>query len=315
MRCLAKRPEDRWPSVAAFARALASDEGPTVLAPAPAGAGLLATYEVGPVIGRGRFGSDIHEGMHRALGHPVAIRTFRPSPDVDRDAVKARFLAEARALQVSHPNIVNVRDFGESGDTLYVVTDLLAGCSLAELLRRDGPCAPARLHAFVGQLADATMAIHRRGGFVSGLHPDIIRVAEEAGHERVAISSAGIGTVHDLLSTLSEAALRGHAIEGTELPYVAPEVLTGRAISETADVFTIGVLGYQMATGTLPFQAASLPELIGAMMHRPPAPLETLRPDLPPAQGVDGAPGPRGGPGRALQERGGTAGRVDGPLA
>jgi serine/threonine protein kinase len=284
MRCLAKDPAARWPSTSAFARALASEAGPTMMAPAPPSGGLLATYDIGPVIGRGRFGSDIHEGTHRALGHPVAIRTFRPSPGVDHDAVRARFLAEAKALQVSHPNIVNVRDFGESGGTLYVVTDLLEGCSLAELLRRDGPCPPARLHAFVGQLADAAGAIHRRGGFVCGLHPDIIRVAEESGQERVAISSAGIGTVHDLLATLSEAALRGRATTGTELPYVAPEVLTGRPITVAADVFTIGVLAYQMATGSLPFQAASLPELIGAMMSRPPASLESLRPQLRPAK-------------------------------
>jgi serine/threonine protein kinase len=282
MRCLAKDPSERWPSAAAFARALASDAAPTRLAPTTGDGGLLATYEIGPVIGRGRLGSEVHEGMHRALGHPVAIRTFRPSAGVDRDAVKARFLAEARALQLSHPNIVNVRDFGESSGTLYVVTDLLQGCSLAELLKRDGPCAPERLHAFVGQLADAASAIHRRGGYVSGLHPDIIRVAEEPGHERVAISSAGIGTVHDLLATLSESALRGRATSGTELPYVAPEVLTGRPITVASDVFTIGVLAYQMASGTLPFQAPSLPELIGVMMSRSPAPLESLRPDLRP---------------------------------
>jgi serine/threonine protein kinase len=233
------------------------------------------------VIGRGRFGSDIHEGLHRALGHPVAIRTFKPSTGLDRDAVRTRFLAEARALQISHPNIVNVRDYGEQGGTLYVVTDLLEGCSLAELLERDGPCAPGRLHAFVGQLTDATGAIHRRGGFVSGLHPGIIRVVEDGGRERVAISSAGIGTVHDLLATLSEAALRGRAIEGTELPYVAPEVLTGRPITLASDVFTMGVLAYEMATGSLPFQAGSLPELIGVMMQREPARLESMRQDLP----------------------------------
>ena len=284
MRCLAKEPAARWPSASAFARALATDAGPTMLVPAPPGTGLLATYEIGPVIGRGRFGSDIHEGLHRALGHPVAIRTFKPSTGVDRDAVRARFLSEARALQISHPNIVNVRDYGEQGETLYVITDLLEGCSLAELLKRDGPCAPTRLHAFVGQLTDAAGAIERRGGFVSGLHPDIIRVTDDGGRERVAISSAGIGTVHDLLATLSEAALRGHAIGGTELPYVAPEVLTGRPITVASDIFTIGVLAYEMATRTLPFQAGSLPELIGVMMQRAPTRLETVRPDLPPGK-------------------------------
>jgi serine/threonine protein kinase len=265
----------------AFCRAVCSDSGPTVAAAIPEASGVHGTYDLGPIIGRGRFGSHIHKGTHRALNHPVAIRMFKPSPGVDRDAVRARFLSEARALQVLHPNIVNVRDFGESGDTLYLVTDLLEGCSLAELLAAEGPFGAERLHAFVGQLADATIAIHLRGGLICGLDPRIIRVVREHGQERVAISSAGICSLHDVLATLDEAALRGHDIAGTELPYAAPELLTGRPATPAADVFTIGVLAYQMASGRLPFDAPSLPELIGTMLSTAPPRLETLRPDLP----------------------------------
>jgi serine/threonine protein kinase len=280
-RALAKKPDDRWPGTAAFSRALLEEAEPTVAVPQGAPSGLLATYQLGPVIGRGRFGSEIHEGLHRALGHPVAIRTFRAGDSANRDAVRARFLQEARALQVPHPNIVQVRDFGENGDVLYVVTDLLSGCSLAELIAA-GPLSLERLHAFVAQLADATVAVHRRGGLICGLHPEIIRIVRDAQGERLAISSAGICTIRDLLSTLEERTLRGQDAAETELPYVAPELLMGRSATHVADVFTIGVLAYEMATTRVPFSASSLPELLGVMLgSRPEAP-DRLRPDLHP---------------------------------
>jgi serine/threonine protein kinase len=282
MRALAKDPDARWSSASAFSRAILTEDLPTVAisTAAEVPSGLLATYELGPVIGRGRFGSEIHHGMHRALGHPVAIRTFRPTAQMDRDAVRTRFLKEARALQVAHPNIVQVRDFGEAGDTLYVVTDLLEGTSLAERLR-GGPLPPPALRDFVTQLIDATRAVHRHQGVICGVHPDIMRIVTDDEGERLAISSAGICSLRDLLATLDEHALRGHALTGTELPYVAPELLMGKAATPRADLFTIGVLGYQMAAGRLPFEAPSLPELLGVMMAGVQQPLAAARPDLP----------------------------------
>jgi serine/threonine protein kinase len=283
MRALSKTPEARWPSVTAFVRALGDgDEEVTRLIPAPAASSLLGIYELGPVIAKGRFGSAVHAGTHRALGHPVAIRTFRHPGDA-RDAVRERFLREARALQVPHPNIVQVRDFGEDRDTVYVVTDLLSGCSLAELLAEEGLLSESRLSAFFLQIADATAALHRRDGLICGLHPAIIRVVRDDDGERIAISSAGVCQIQDVLSTANEATLRGEATEDVELLYVAPELLLGSAATERSDVYTIGVLGYQMATGRTPYHAKSLPALIGAVVQSTPVDPRTLRPELSPA--------------------------------
>ena len=82
-------------------------------------------------------------------------------------------------------------------------------------------------------------------------------------------------------STLSEETLRAQATDETELLHVAPELLTGKAATERSDLYTAGVLGYQMATGTTPYDAATLPALLGAMFEGPPADPRTLRPDLP----------------------------------
>jgi serine/threonine protein kinase len=280
MRALAKDPAERWPTVADFVRSLDDGEKTITHAVARPVSTLLATYELGPVIGEGRFGSQIHAGTHRALGHPVAIRTFRHAGRPDREAVRARFLREARALQVPHENLIQVRDFGEDSELVYVVTDLLEGCSLAELLARES-LALHKVDRFLAQILDATDALHKRGGRICGLSPEIIRVIEGHGDGSIAISSAGVCQIQDVLATLSEGTLRAQSTDDTELLYVAPEVLTGKAADERSDIYTVGVLGFEMATGRTPYDARTLPMLLGAMLEQSPEDARLLRPDLP----------------------------------
>jgi serine/threonine-protein kinase len=109
----------------------------------------------------------------------------------------------------------------------------------------------------------------------------MIRLTSEGGRERIVVSTAGIRSVQDVLSTMREQELRGQEASEKELPYVAPEVLMGRAPDARADIFTMGVLAYQMATGQLPFRAPSLPELIGQMLQGTPQPAATLNPAVP----------------------------------
>lgn len=279
MRALAKSPGQRWPSVTDFVRALSDGQATVAQAMATPVSTLLATYELGPVIAEGRFGSQIHAGTHRALGHPVAIRTFRHAGRPDREAVRARFLREARALQVPHANLIHVRDFGEDAELVYVVTDLLKGRSLAKLLE-PGALPLERVEAFVAQILEATTALNRRGGLICGVHPGIVRVLEDQEPASLAISSAGVHQIQDVLGTLSEEALRAQATEETELLYVAPELLMGKVATERSDVYTVGVLGYEMATGRTPYASRTLPELLGAMFEGVPPDPRTLRPDL-----------------------------------
>jgi serine/threonine-protein kinase len=220
----------------------------------------------------------VYAGEHRLLGNPVAVRVYRPGEKDNKEAVRARFLREARALQVVHPNIIHVRDFGETAEMMYVVTDLLAGVSLGEMVRADGPLPLDTLNQFVRELSGATAAVHAHGGFISGLHPEIIRVVRESG-QRLAISSAGIGGMQDLLATMNEATLRGQAAPH-ELSYVAPELLMGSAAGERADVFTVGALMYYMATGRPPFEADSFPQLLGRMLSSRPPEVAAERSDL-----------------------------------
>jgi len=197
--------------------------------------------------------------------------------------VRARFLLEARTLQTSHPSLLQVRDFGEDDRSVFVVTDLVDGPSLRQALAAEAPFPWPRVRGLMAQALDALAALHRRGGFIAGVNPDMIRLTSEDGHERIVMSTAGIRSVQDVLATMREQELRGQEASEQELPYVAPEILMGRAPDARADVFTMGVLAYQMATGTLPYRAPTMPELLGRMLQATPAAPASINAGVPTA--------------------------------
>ena len=296
MRALDKEPAMRWKSVAEFVDALTVDAGPsdvTVVSGssriAPHDTGLLAKYELGPLLGRGRLGSLVFTGTHRALGVEVAIRVLKRDEQPNWDVVRARFLLESRTLQVSHPSLLQVRDFAEDDRAVYVVTDLIQGPSLRQAMAEAGAMPWPRAANLLEQALSAVGALNRKGGFISGVNPDMIRLSAPdsggatADHsaEVIVMTTAGIRSVSDVLATMREQELRGQEANEQELPYVAAEILMGGAPNARADVFTVGVLAYQMVTGRLPFKAASLPELIGQMLQAKPAPPDTIAADLP----------------------------------
>ena len=290
-RALAKSSRDRYESMTAFANALqsgsAQNRSTVITSVSPArsgGGGLLGTYELGERLGPGRLGSDVFSGTHRALGHPVAIRLLRRSAGRNWDAVRARFLREAQTLQVGHPSIIQVRDYGEEGDLVYLVTDFIAGPSLRQVLKTDGAMPWPRLRPLLAQLAEAARMLHRKGGLLCGVNPDIMRVVPDSDDdERLMISTAGIWQASDLLATLGDETLRGSALADVELHYVAPELLTGQSADVRSDVFTMGVVAYEMATATLPYDGPSMPALLGAMLKGRPRNPRELQPTLPPA--------------------------------
>ncbi len=302
MKAIEKDPAERWPSVSVFVDALQLACGEAgAQAPAAVDAGLLAKYELGPLLGRGRLGSLVYQATHRALGIPVAIRVLKRDEQPNWDAVRARFLVEARTLQVSHPSLLQVRDFGEDERSVFLVTDLIEGPSLRQAMAEAGPFPWPRAAGLITQALEAVAALNARGGFVCGVNPDMIRLrrgvlSDAPAGEEIVISTSGIKSVSDVLATMREQELRGQEASQNELPYVAPEILMGGAPNARADVFTIGVLAYQMVTGTVPFKAASLPELIGQMLQtRPLSPAN----DVPEAaraailRSIDSAPAAR----------------------
>ena len=274
-RAMSRAPADRWPSVSAFAEALTVALSTVADAPAAGpgtldGDGLLSRYDLGDVLGPGRFGSVVRRGTHRALSTPVAIRHLKREGQPQWEALRGRFLREARTLQVRHQHLLHVRDFGEDSSGVFVVTDLVVGPSLRDVIA-DGPLPWLRARRLILQMTDAAEALHQHEGLLTGVNPDTIRVTGDAGSERVVLTTGGIRALADVLATMREEQLRGQEASDLELPYLAPEVLTGRAPDERTDLFTLGVVAYQLVTGRVPFQAATLPELIGQMLTVAPA--------------------------------------------
>lgn len=275
-RGMARTPDRRWPSIVGFVEALAEAcAGAAAAGAAPAAAAttatyavdtsVLARYDVGEVLGPGRLGSQVRRGTHRALGIPVAIRHLKRDGQPQWEALRRRFLHEARTLQVRHPHLLHVRDFGEDAAGVFVVTDLVDGPSLRSLLA-SGPLPWPRAQRLLAQMAEAAGALHRHGGLLTGVTPETIRVSGAPPEEHVVLTTGGIQGVADVLATLGEGALRGQGGDDSELPYLAPEVLLGRPPDARADLFTLAVLAWELTAGTRPFGAPSLPELIGAML-------------------------------------------------
>ena len=282
MRALSKDPRERWSSVNEFARAFQTAAGAAPVISTPTSeATLLARYELGDSLGRGRLGSTVYLGTHRALGIRVAIRVLRRAEQPNWDPVRARFLLEARTLQVPHPNLLHVRDFGEDERMVYVVTDYIEGPSLRTELQKEGKLPFPRVQNLLAQMLDATATLNSRGGYIVGVNTEMIRLTTDGRRDRLVMSTAGISSVQDVLATMREQELRGEEANEQELPYVAPEVLLGRELGPSADVFTAAVLGYQMTCEVLPFRARSLPELIGQMLQRRPEAPALLNPDVP----------------------------------
>lgn len=280
MQGLSKEPARRPASMEALAAALLDTPcTPQVLARAPA-VPEIRGYDVGALLAAGRLGSEVYYGTHRGLDAAVAIRVLRRDDVADWDAARERFIREARAMQVTHPSVLHVRDFGEDPGFVYVVTDLVEGQSLAERLADEGPLTWPALARLSSQLIDAVGALHRRGAFICGITPATTRLTREEDGERLLVSSGGIGQVQDLLGTLSVAALRGGDLRHSELPFVAPEVLMGEPPSVAGDLFTVGALVYLMASGSPPFLEQSLPQLLGAMLRVRPEPLSAVRSDV-----------------------------------
>ncbi len=182
---------------------------------------------------------------------------------------------------MAHPSIIQARDYGEEGDLVYLVTDFIDGPSLREVLKADGAMPWPRLKPLLAQLFEAARVLHRTNGLLCGLSPEIMRIAPEEDGERLMISTAGIWQAQDLLATMEDATVRGTALADVELHYVAPELLTGDHADVRSDVFTMGVLAYELATATLPFGGASMPALLGAMLRGRPKDPREAQPTLP----------------------------------
>ncbi|MEZ4329963.1 MAG: serine/threonine-protein kinase [Polyangiales bacterium] len=234
-------------------------------------------YRVQHVLGQGGLGR-VYAAMDERLGRQVAIKVLL-AEHAETPSLRARFEREARALSaLSHPNIVTITDFGLDGERAFVVMELLAGHDLAQLLQRERPDIGRALFLMRGVLsalayAHALHIVHR------DLKPSnvMVRVLPD-GSEHVAVLDFGLAKFLDE-DKVDAAITTAGAMVGTPA-YMSPEQACGVPADARSDVFSAGLLLYEMLVGQAPFAECSGPELLRKRLVEPSPPLSVAAPHL-----------------------------------
>src|SRR4051794_9679807 len=231
-------------------------------APDLAGSALDGRYELLGVLGEGSFGR-VYRARDLRLGRVVAVKVIKPWWAED-DAWVERFEREARLLaRVSDPGVVRIYDFGEAEEGPYYVTELVEGQSLADRLR-DGPVPAEEARDIAAQLCAALGGAHRVGVVHCDVKPANVLLGEDG---RVRVGDFGVARVAEGTSQPLSATVAGTP------RYMSPEQARGRPTSPATDVYSAGVVLYEMLTGEPPFMESSVVELGLRHLQDPPPPL------------------------------------------
>ncbi len=248
------------------------------------GSVIRGKYRVLAKVGQGGMGS-VYKALHLAFDELRALKVIAPELLSDELFVK-RFKHEAvitRRLQ--HPNAVRVDDIDEAEDGRpFIVMEFIEGKSLKKLIREEGPLPTPRVLSIIKQATSALDAAHRLGMVHRDIKPDNIALVDAADAETVKVLDFGIAKMKE--ARMGEAAgmtLTGAGVVIGTPQYMSPEQAMGKRGDELdgrADLYSLGVVMYQMLTADLPFKADTTMEMLLAHMQKPPAPIATLHPEL-----------------------------------
>jgi tRNA A-37 threonylcarbamoyl transferase component Bud32 len=230
---------------------------------------LESRYRIDTEVGRGGMGI-VYRGTDLTLKRPVAIKALR---QVDADnTVLSRFLREARSLaRVEHPGLVPVYAVGREDGTYYMVMKFVEGETLQSLIKRSGALEPRQIRRVMRETCEALGALHKHGLIHRDLKPGNIMLSAEG---RVVVMDLGIvKAVGENTQTTSTAL-------GTP-KYMAPETLTDTQVDPRADLYSLGVIGYEMLTGDPPFDGPTPMAILFKQAHEPPEPLRKRAPNAP----------------------------------
>ena len=237
---------------------------------------MLGRYQVEKELGKGAMGV-VYLGRDPKINRVVAIKTMALAQNFEEDEideVKERFFREAEtAGRLNHPNIVTIFDAGEEHDLAYIAMEFLKGQDLTKYTKADRLLPVDKVLKIVVQAAEALDYAHGE----NVVHRDIkpANIMYEADSESVKLTDFGIARITDSSRTKTGMVL------GTP-SYMSPEQLSGRKVDGRSDLFSLGVMLFQLSTGQLPFKADSMASLMYKIANDThPSPMD-LRPDLPP---------------------------------
>jgi len=233
-----------------------------------------AQYLVDAEIGRGGM-AVVYRAADVRLNRRVAIKLLPPELAFNPD-VRERFLREAQtSAQLTHPHIVPIYTVDEREGMVYFVMALVDGESLAERLAREPRLPITDARRILADVADALAYAHGRGVVHRDVKPDNVMIDRATG--RAVVTDFGIARAAAGDSRLT---VTGVAV-GTPA-YMSPEQAIGeRELDGRSDIYSLGVVGYQMLAGTTPFRAANTPAMLVKHLSEAPRPLDALRPDAP----------------------------------
>jgi serine/threonine-protein kinase len=238
-------------------------------------------YELIRLIGEGGMG-EVYEGRHRVIGRRVAVKFLRGEYARDPQ-VALRFENEAKVAGGSeHENIASVHDVGALADgTRYSVMEFLDGEDVDKLVRREAPLSIARSAFIVIQACRALDAVHQRGIVHRDLKPANLFLARRTDNtDLVKVLDFGIAK---LKTTDGQSGTKTGTAIGTA-HYMSPEQARGeRAVDTRSDVYSLGVILYELLSGKKPYDGESLLQILHKVMTQPPIPLGSVRPGLPDA--------------------------------
>ena len=236
-------------------------------------------YKIQNRIGVGGMG-EVYRARRTRLGDVVAIKVIQTQPD-DAASVRRRFMAEARmCAMLHHPNIVSVVDFGVEADVgPYLVMEHLNGVSLRQHLEQHGALDVPEVCAVASQIAGALDLAHSQGVVHQDVKPgNVMRHHYSAGEVVCKVIDFGIGSFRggrtSRLTTDENRAVRA------TVAYASPEQLEGEEVTAQSDIYSFGVMLYELLTGHSPFLASDPRALIAMHLNEPPPPLSRFRPAL-----------------------------------
>lgn len=231
-------------------------------------------YQLGRLIGGGGMGN-VYLGTDTFTGEKVAIKQLRSEVTGNLPDMVERFLREGEALRrLNHPNIVKVLATADEGSQHYIVMEYVAGGSLADLLIQQPQLPFERVVSIGLELSDALSRAHHLQILHRDIKPGNILLAEDGTPRLTDFGIARIGQMPGLT--------KAGSILGT-FYYLSPEAVENREVNERSDIWSFGVVLYEMIAGRLPFNGETPFEVIWAIKNYPPPPLENLRSGIPPA--------------------------------
>lgn len=252
----------------------------------------MGNYRLDRILGRGGMGT-VYSGEHIYIKKPVAVKVLHPQFARYQEAIH-RFLREARAASaINHPNIVDVTDFGilQEGP-VYFVMEFLEGTSLEDLIEKDGAVELHRALNIANQMALALEAAHDQGVIHRDLKPDNIMLLKRPGRRDLVRMVPGQNWITEreesydfvkildfgIAKTLIADELSAETVQGAVFgtpEYMSPEAARGEEVDHRADVYSLGVILFDMLCGRPPFEAQQSSDVLAMHIHNaPPSPRE-----------------------------------------